>query len=179
MPLQAETIEWTRRSLDDETRGFLARLPERVATDDGVAVAHGSLDDPTVYVRDCVAGRAELVRLREREPDSAGLVLGHTHGPLACVGARTRAIRGRVRLPDDGTPWLLNAGSVGQSRERRPLARAMVLDTGTGEASFLALSYDVQATRSELLAAGLPARACHLEPDRTASFVRSLRSRWR
>ena len=62
--------------------------------------------------------------------------------------------------------WLLNAGSVGQSRERRPLARALVIDTERRAAGFLAIEYDVRATKRELRNAGLPEHACHLPPAR-------------
>jgi predicted phosphodiesterase len=176
-PLQAQTIEWTRRALNEDTRRFLAALPERAVTHDGVAIAHGSLDDPTEYVRDCAAGTAQLARLGEREAGAAGLLLGHTHHPLACGGTGALRVRGgSLRLPEGDAPWLLNAGSVGQSRERRPLARAMLLDTAAGEASFLALEYDVGATRRELVDAGLPPDACHLRPARGRGFFRSLRT---
>lgn len=175
-PLQEQTIAWTRAALDGDTRVYLEGLPERASTGDGVTVAHGSLDDPTEYVRDCVAGMAQLVRLAEREPGATGLLLGHTHRPLACDRGGERPASGRLRLADGDAPWLLNAGSVGQARERRPLVRAMVLDTDAGEALFLALEYDVGATRRELRDAGLPPYACHLKPGRAARYLRSLRA---
>jgi predicted phosphodiesterase len=139
-------------------------------------IAHGSLGDPTEYVRDCVAGAEQLDLLARREPGALGLLLGHTHTPLACDRRGERPAADRLRLADDGTPWLLNAGSAGQARERLPLARALVLDTDAGEALFLALEYDVESTRSELRAAGLPPSACHLKPGRVARFLRNLRT---
>jgi predicted phosphodiesterase len=177
--LVSTTIEWTRGELDAETRAYLESLPERVTTDDGVTIAHGSLDDPTEYVRDCVRGMAELGALSEREPRAAGLLLGHTHHPLACGRSGPLPAHGLLALEDAGSPWLLNAGSVGQSRERLPLARALVLDTGAGQAEFLALDYDVAATRRELRDAGLPPEACHLKPGRAARLVRNMRLRAR
>jgi putative phosphoesterase len=150
-PLPARTLEWTAEALDDRSRRYLESLPPRNALD-GIVVAHGSLDDPTEYVRDCGV-------LAGLEADARGLILGHTHEPLR------REAGGR---------WLLNPGSVGQSRERRPVARAALLDTGTGAADFLALDYDVAATKRELRAAGLPPAACHLAPGRVAGLKRRL-----
>ena len=178
-PLVSETIEWTRSAIDDETRAYLLRLPERTATDDGITLAHGSLDDPTEYVRDCGRGTAQLTRLTQLEPAAAGLLLGHTHRPLACGRAGALPAHDRLTLTERDSPWLLNPGSVGQSRERRPWARAMLLDTAAREATFLTLDYDVDATRAELRAAGLPPHAHHLKPGRVARAIRSLRARAR
>jgi putative phosphoesterase len=151
-PLPARTLEWTASVLAPASRTWLEDLPLRASTDDGIVVAHGSLDDPTEYVRDCGV-------LSGLGRDDRGLILGHTHEPLECEADGRR---------------LFNPGSVGQSRERRPVARALVLDGETLEGEFLALDYDVDATRSELRAAGLPAAACHLAPGRIARLRRRL-----
>jgi hypothetical protein len=42
------------------------------------------------------------------------------------------------------------------------------------EAEFLALDYDVDATKRELRAAGLPEAACHLAPGRAARLRRRI-----
>jgi putative phosphoesterase len=153
-PLVARTLGWTVRVLSGESRAYLEALPSR-ASAGGMVVAHGSLDDPTEYVRGCSAGAEQLARL---DADDRGLILGHTHEPLGCEADGRR---------------LLNPGSVGQSRERRPVARAAVLDVERGGAvEFLALDYDVAATKRELRAAGLPEAACHLAPGRAARLRR-------
>lgn len=171
-PLQRQTIEWTRDALAADTRAYLAELPLELALDGGVVMTHGALGDPTEYVHDCTLARAQLGLLSERGSDASVLLLGHTHLPLACAvrEERPRPDRGEVRLAPGSGPWVVNAGSVGQSREPAPHARGLVLDTDRPSAVFLAVDYDVAATRRELRDAGLPARACHLPPGR---------SRWR
>jgi predicted phosphodiesterase len=176
-PLPRQTLEWTWGVLERETRGYLEALPPTAATEDGVALAHGSLADPTEYVLDCAAAYAQLERLAEHHPAARVLVLGHTHQPLACAGDAAVPARGEVELHAERGPWLVNAGSVGQSRERRPLARALVLDLGRALAHFLAVEYDVAATKRELRAAGLPEHACHLAPGRGARLRRLLAAR--
>jgi putative phosphoesterase len=151
-PLPARTLEWTAGVLGADARAWLEELPLRVRTEEGVVVAHGSPDDPSEYVRDC----SVLSRLGDGD---RGLILGHTHEPLQCEAGGRR---------------LFNPGSVGQSRERRPVARALVLDSESLESRFLALDYDVRATQSELREAGLPAAACHLAPGRAARLARKL-----
>ena len=154
-PLPRRTMEWTRSGLSPDARSFLERLPRKVTTDEGVVIAHGSLDDPSEYVRDCDAARAQL----ERVPEARALVLGHTHHPLECDGR------------------FFNPGSVGQSRERRPVARAMILTVGDEvSAEFVEVEYDVKATKRELRVAGLPPDACHLAPGLRARLRRYLSS---
>ena len=173
-PLPLETIEWTAETLSDDARRYLEGLPGSEATDDGVVVAHGSLDDPVEYVFDAAAAREQLDLLEERHPSARVLILGHTHRPQAVAADAEPAADGELTL--DRERWLLNAGSVGQSREREALARALVLDLHRRTARFLALEYDARATKRELRAAGLPEHACHLAPGRSARVRRKLKA---
>src|SRR4051794_12052737 len=125
-PLAKQTIDWTTEVLGEDARRYLEGLPQSQATDDGVVVAHGSLDDPVEYVFDAAAAREQLALLGERRREARVLILGHTHRPHAVADDAEPPPDGDIALGD--RPWLLNAGSVGQSRERRALARALVLD---------------------------------------------------
>jgi predicted phosphodiesterase len=158
------TIEWTRANISSSTRTWLAGLPLELRTDDGVLMTHGGLDDPELYVEDESLATAQLAELRQRDPEARGLLVGHTHHPM-----ELSSFEGR---------WLLNAGSVGQSRESDPVARALLFDAvdGPANADFLALEYDARATRRELKAAGLPAHAYHLAPGRLAHLRRRMSS---
>jgi predicted phosphodiesterase len=173
-PLAKQTIEWTCGALSQDARGYLEALPQAEITDHGVAVAHGSLDDPVEYVFDGTAARRQLIAVADRHPDARALVLGHTHIPRAFGPDGDRSADGDLSLADGR--WLLNAGSVGQSRERDALARALVLDLARRSARFLAVDYDVRATKHELRAAGLPEHACHLAPGRGARVRRRLKA---
>lgn len=159
-PLARTTMEWTRTALNDDTRAFLERLPPRIDTDD-LTIAHGTLGDPTVYVRtdDAAAGQLEELAAEGREL----LVIGHTHVPHAYGRKRGRLLHARAGRVDlaAGEAHLLNPGSIGQARERRPLARLLVLDTGARTARFHAIRYDEQRTRRALASAGLPPGAHH------------------
>jgi predicted phosphodiesterase len=172
-PLPRQTIEWTVETLEPGARRYLERLEGSLATEDGVVVAHGSLDDPVEYVFDGVAAQAQLALVAQRRPQARVLVLGHTHIQRAYCEEGEQAPDGRIGL--SGRRWLLNAGSVGQSRERRALARALVLDLDRADAHFLGIDYDVRATERDLRAAGLPEHACHLAPGRLARARRKLK----
>jgi predicted phosphodiesterase len=173
-PLAKQTIDWTAEVLAEEARDYLEALPQSEITDHGVVVAHGSLDDPVEYVFDGTAARRQLIAVADRHPDARALVLGHTHIQRAFGPDGDRSADGDLSLGDDR--WVLNAGSVGQSRERLALARALVLDVARRSARFLALEYDAHATRRELRAAGLPEHACHLAPGRGARVRRKLKA---
>jgi predicted phosphodiesterase len=159
--LARRTLDWTKRELSDESRAFINRLPPVAVTADGVVVAHGSLTDPSEYVR---GPAQEQAQLRELEPSHAGaqaLVLGHTHLQAAYADGAGRE-RSRARpVPLDAERHLLNPGSVGQSRQRSARARFMILDLDDRRATFFEARYDVRGCREALRERGLPTWANH------------------
>jgi predicted phosphodiesterase len=158
--LVAETIAWTRAALAEPSREYLRGLPLSVELADGVVMAHGSLEDPRVYVRSQEDMGAELVRMQSEYPGARVLLLGHLHHQVAYQLGRGVVPGTRVRLAAEA-PWLLNAGAVGQARERQPMARFMVLDTDGEQARFLATRYDEQVVSAALAERGLPSNAHH------------------
>jgi len=174
------TLRWTSEVISDTTRRWLEELPVEARLD-GVLVTHGALRDPWRYLATAQDAAAEIYRLAELEPEARLLVTGHTHHPMA-VARSERGVVGRragtVALQSQGR-WLLNPGSVGQSRERRPLVRFMILDLGTATVEFHAARYDVRICREELRRHGMPVDSCHLRPRpwryRAAAVARTLR----
>ena len=188
IPLARESLRWTRGVLGDDARTFLARLPPRASVPGGVALAHGSLDSSQEYTVTPPQASAQLARL---DADGAHvLVIGHTHRPWAFTDARGTLLggrplggrgawalraRGMVPLPAR-EPILLNPGAVGQSREIRARARAVVLDLEHRHACFLAVRYDVAACRGALRRAGLSPRSYHLPPSPVGLARQTLRA---
>ena len=164
--LARESLAWTAAQLDEPSRSFLTALPPRAEAPGGIVVAHGSLDDPQRYVLTADDAAEQLGELELRFPAAELLVLGHTHEPWA-FGARSgellRATTGTVVLAP-GERHLLNPGSVGQSRDRDPLARYLVLDLDARTATFEAIPYDTRANRAALRARGRPASSSHQKP---------------
>ena len=175
IPLARDSLRWTKRVLTEDSRSFLKALPQRVATKDGVVIAHGSLGDPEEYVTTSQQAARELGRLAEESPGARCLLLGHTHRPAAFdADGRRLAPRlgGTVAL---ARSVLLNPGAVGQSREFRARVRVLILDLERSEAHFAALPYDVAACRRLLRRCGLSPRGCHLRPSPVRAGVRRLR----
>lgn len=161
------SLAWTRETLPPEVRAALARRP-LVAEAPGVLLAHGSPDRVDEYVRSETRATQLLDRLRDEHPGAANLLLGHTHEAWAFARGRGTLLRGRpglVALEPGGTV-LLNPGSVGQSRDRRPHARFLVLDLGVGTAEFHSVPYDIEGCRQALRERGLPPEWCHVVPPR-------------
>lgn len=118
--LAAETL--TAEQLD-----LLCGLPQSLPVDVGgrrLLLCHGSPWDIDQYIYPD-AGEELLARCASQECDL--LVTGHTHYPMS------------LRV---GGTLLVNPGSVGQPRNRRPGAHWALFDTESGEATLCCESYD-------------------------------------
>ena len=151
----------TRFWLSDRSRAYLESLPTVLRTDRFV-VAHGSLDDPEEYVTGRRRARELVARLATEFAGADTLVLGHTHEPMF-VDDRSHPRRAVGGVPLSTGPRLLNPGSVGQSRQRetRPRVRLAVLDEEARRVEYVALDYDVEASRRALRVHDLPDRCLH------------------
>lgn len=181
-PWVAESIAWTSGVLAGDVRRHLEGLPAVAQLRGGVVLAHGSLDSASRYLSHPADAGAELERLARERPDAALLLVGHTHASLAYGQRRGTLLylaAGDVSLTRDER-FLLNPGSVGQSRERAARAGALVLDLEAPSARFLRVPYDVAAVRRELVRQGRPPDAHHHRPPAWRSApLRRLRRRLR
>lgn len=159
------SLEWTRTQLTPAAQSVLERWP-LVTTAPGVVLAHGSPGRVDEYVRSDSRARELLDQLSSEHPPARVLLLGHTHEAWAFSrvhGTQLRARPGRVSL-EQRDLQLLNPGSVGQSRDRHPHARFLLLDLAEGVADFRSVPYDVAACRRALKDRGLPPDWCHVVP---------------
>ena len=172
--LARETTAWTRDALREDCRSFLARLPLVVTVGD-LVMTHGSLASPEEYLVREAQAAGQLGRLGAEHPQAGLLVVGHTHRPWLYSQARGTVARGGpggAALPRPDR-FLLNPGSVGQSRqrEREPRARCMLVDTERRE-----VPYDVAACRRALRGHGLPRDGVHVHPGPLATLERRSRN---
>lgn len=174
--LARESLHWTREVLTPRNRALLSGLPPVAHAPGRVVVAHGSLDDVEEYVLRGEQVTRQLQRLGAEHPSAGFLVLGHTHRAAAWAwdGALER-VAPTESVALDHRRWLLNPGAVGQSRERLPYARFMILDLSVRLASFHAIPFDIERCRRALSEAGLPLRSYHLVPTRRSAASRHLR----
>lgn len=149
--------EWTRASIADETRAWLSALPETLEREDFMLV-HGSPRDPTwEYVTSTPVARASMAAMTTH----SGLH-GHTHLPIAYIEEdgrlETMSPGSGSSLTFDGRRVLLNPGSVGQPRDGIPTAGWMLLDTGTGSATWHRTAFDIAEVQEAMTRLGLPER---------------------
>jgi diadenosine tetraphosphatase ApaH/serine/threonine PP2A family protein phosphatase len=151
-----ESARWSASVLDDEARAFLTPL-EPEAARPGVGLFHASPRDPVwEYVLSDEVAEASL-----RLAVQPIVLVGHSHVALTfsldddTLGSGLVTDGDEVDLTSAGR-WLLNPGSVGQPRDGDPRAAFLVLDLDARRARFRRVPYDIGATRTEIVAAGLP-----------------------
>jgi diadenosine tetraphosphatase ApaH/serine/threonine PP2A family protein phosphatase len=161
-PEARAAIEWTRSTITNATRTWLAALPAHWQDEErGTDLVHGSPRDPLwEYITSGNVARANIDVLSPATP--IGLH-GHTHVPAAWradengrLGLMRPANGDRLEL--DGRPMLLNPGSVGQPRDGDPSASYLVLDTDDGSATWHRVGYSIAATQDSMRRAQLPFR---------------------
>ena len=149
--------EWTRATIADDTRAWLAAQPETLVRE-GYLLVHGSPRDPTwEYVTSTPVARASMAAMETH----SGLN-GHTHLPIAYIEEdgrlETMSPGSGSTLTFDGRRVLLNPGSVGQPRDGIPTSGWMLLDTAAGTATWRRTAYDISAVQADMARLRLPER---------------------
>ena len=169
-------LEWTRTVLEPDAAAYLGALPLQASVEPALTLVHGSIEDPQRYVFRDEDAAQQLDLLAELDPAAQTLLLGHTHRAMA-YGRRggMRKLTPREPMPLAGDRHLLNPGSIGQSRERKPWARLALIDLEHQLVTFYALDYDLEMCRKELTRRGLPPGACHAPPSLISLGHRSVK----
>lgn len=135
----------TRQSLSAENHQWLASLPDAVKIEvseidirnsrcSRIRIAHGSPRSVEEYIYPDTA----IDFLKTDEPET--LVLGHTHHPM---------------MRQAGALTVINPGSVGQVRDRKPGASYAMLEPFSKNVEFHRASYDVASYQRRLAEAGI------------------------
>ena len=148
------SIVWTREVLTPESRKFIETLPVTKSIKKGnMLLVHSTPKDPEAWHylltlwdaeinfhyfnhRVCMIGHSHLPFVIERVPSGEMI----THKSEARLGKNER--------------YIINAGSVGQPRDRDPRACYAIFDNDTLE--FVRLEYAIEKTQKKMHDAGLP-----------------------
>jgi predicted phosphodiesterase len=150
--------EWTARKLTRANRLYLSGLPQGPKVIDGAfAIAHGSpLDEDAYIFSDLDAQRVF------RNTDFPICFIGHSHFPVVFSwdGSDVEMRMApppefRVKL-DPKKRYLVNPGSVGQPRDRCPLASFATYNSETRLLRIHRVHYDIETAQRNILNAGLP-----------------------
>jgi diadenosine tetraphosphatase ApaH/serine/threonine PP2A family protein phosphatase len=147
---------WTRDTITEETREFLAGL-EPVGLDEEVGLYHASPRDPVwEYVLSPLQAELCLDVQRHRV-----CLVGHSHVALSFCREDGQPATGQTRgdeeeLSLERGEWLINPGSVGQPRDGDPRAAWLQLDTESWTAVYRRVDYDIAGAAAAIRAARLP-----------------------
>ncbi len=150
-------ILWTRDALSAQSLEILDSFPEGPrAVLDRYLLCHGSPMDEDLYIM----RRADVDRsfnyVRDNTEGIKICFFGHTHVPLIIEeDGRTLTPPERFSL-DPQRRYLINPGSVGQPRDRVPLASFGVIDEEAMVYYHYRVSFPIKTAQAKIIAAGLP-----------------------
>jgi len=154
-PLARKSIRWTRKQLSPFERNHLRRLPLITDIEDFTLV-HSSLSNPNRwgYIFKEKAAEAHF-----RNQFNPVCFFGHTHVPLAFVKGKTieKGFYETLHIRP-GFQYLVNVGSVGQPRDRKPEAAYAIYNLEAQTITMRRVEYDIETTQRKIRAAGLPFR---------------------
>jgi len=157
-PIAAAAIHWTRDQILKKNLDFLAHLPQGPQTvDNEFAICHGSPFDEDYYI----FGEFDAVEAFDYLNVPLAF-FGHTHFPFVYTKreghVEEQFLEGsanEIKL-EKGTSYLINPGSVGQPRDRNPLAACAIYDRELRQVKFYRLEYDIAEAQKKILKAKLP-----------------------
>ena len=145
------------RMLSQESREFLELL-EVQRVEDCITLAHGSPRNPIwEYVMNARTAKENFSAF-----DTQVCLIGHSHIPVIFIDDHSK--HPGILLPSSGDMWrsekrfLLNPGSVGQPRDRNPLASYVIWDDEEEIYSYHRVAYDFRPVQERILSLGIPSR---------------------
>ncbi|MBI5419538.1 MAG: metallophosphoesterase family protein [Deltaproteobacteria bacterium] len=150
--------KWAASRISYSSRDYLGGLPDRVLVEDEILLVHGSPSDPDRYLFSLADAAEELSWLAGKGGPPV-VFFGHTHVAAAFVrrrDGRTVFVTPETVRLKEGERALLNPGSVGQPRDRNPLASFLLFDTRARSASWVRVPYDIAVCQRKVIDAGLP-----------------------
>lgn len=156
-PIAQRSIRWTRRQLSPFDRRYLRHLP-LIADVDDFTIVHSSLNHPHRW---SYILRPRLAEESFRNQFRALCFYGHTHCPTTFIkfadGAIEQSYQDSITI-EPNRHYLVNVGSVGQPRDRNPLAAYTLYDSEAHSIKHRRVPYDIATAQRKVRAAGLPFR---------------------
>lgn len=157
-PIAASAIHWTAENTLKKNMDFLCRLkmgPKIIH--DNIMICHGAPFDEDHYV----FGEFDAAESFEHITTPI-CFFGHTHFPFVYAekdhlveGTFLTGNSNEIKL-EKGVKYLINPGSVGQPRDRNPLAACAIYNSKTRKVKFYRMEYDIEEAQRKILKEGLP-----------------------
>ncbi len=142
-------IEWTKNVLTDDSKAFLASLPYMKA-EDPLMFVHASPWSPADWRYVSSLDDAVDAFSFFTEPIC---FIGHTHWPIIVAMDNEQSFKVSETLYHKVQPnqrILVNVGSVGQPRDRNPLASWCICDTEQMTVEIVRVSYEISKTQEAM-----------------------------
>jgi diadenosine tetraphosphatase ApaH/serine/threonine PP2A family protein phosphatase len=153
-PIAAEAALWTKDTITDADRDFLAGLPLTTIAAGRFTLVHGSLAHPEwEYL---LSGEQALVQFSMQTTPYS--IVGHSHLQFAVEEAPDplfEAMFDGDTVDLTGARLILNPGSAGQPRDHDPRAAYVEYDEAAAVVRFHRVEYDIAAAQRKIVAAGL------------------------
>ncbi len=154
-------IEYTREQLSNEHHVYLeSEMPNKRKHGNHFLMVHGSPRNKDEYLIEMGTFIDNLRILQTDYPDYPICFHGHTHKPsVIAPGHFVQKVHEDKVVPiQEGKPYLINPGSVGQPRDGCPLAAFAIYDQAESSVYFYRRPYDIPRTQAKARAAKFPAR---------------------
>ena len=153
-----KALEWTRDNLSPANVRFLAALPEGQVIDNKFIMVHGSLVERDAYILTAGEVKRNLECMLREFGHLKVCVFGHTHVPMliSTRGVVADLHKTKSFKLEPGEAYMINPGSVGQPRDRCPLAAFAIFDDESLSVTFIRKPYEIADAQRTIVQAGLP-----------------------
>ncbi|MDD5195912.1 MAG: metallophosphoesterase family protein [Candidatus Omnitrophica bacterium] len=153
-PLARAAINWTKKQFSNDQKKYLNTFPLIHKENDFICV-HATLNHPEHF--NYIWGISEAA-LNFPLFNEKILFVGHSHkmGGYCLRGNDVSYLYEQQIKLEPGSRYLINAGSVGQPRDRDPRACICVYDSDARLVTFKRIEYNIKAAADKILENGLP-----------------------
>ncbi|MBI5142720.1 MAG: metallophosphoesterase family protein [Nitrospirae bacterium] len=147
-----EVVLWTRTVISNDALAYLTGLPLTGFIAEKALMFHSSLFSTDQYINSARAAAQSFGVMRERHKQVRIGFFGHTHLEAAYSMDDSSRIR---KMPvasfriEPGFSYLINPGSIGESRDTDPRASYVIFDDATCDVSFRKVEYDIESARAK------------------------------
>jgi predicted phosphodiesterase len=154
-------INWTKDVLDGRNKDFLTRLTITQEIGENMLIVHGSPVDKDEYLTYKYQAKTNFEFLVVNKPSIKLCFFGHTHNQAIWFKREDGAIfnpsiRGKTFPINPDCIYLINPGSVGQSRGQGSFACYLIYDSDKKHITFEQIDYDYKSAAKKIIQAGLP-----------------------
>jgi len=157
-PIAASAIHWTRDHITKKNMSYLYKLKQGpMIVNKDIMICHGAPFDEDHYI----FGEFDASEAFLHIPVQI-CFFGHTHFPFV-YEEKDHIVEGTFLTGDiteikieKGVRYLINPGSIGQPRDRNPMAACAIYDSNAKKIKFYRFPYNIEKAQKRIIDAGLP-----------------------